>query len=1020
MWLEISIAALIIGYIIYKLLTSKFDHFEKLGIPYVKPIILIGSIYGFVFKKESFREEFLRKYKEFKDEKAFGIFEGSDPVLVINDLELLKKITVKDFEYFKNHKSFTDAEDDPLFGNSLLQLNDDKWHDMRTTLSPVFTGRKMRLMFQLILDICERAVKFLDINIKNKSNSNEGVDFEMKDFFTLYTNDAIASTAFGLDVNSLEDNNNQFYRMGKQMISFPLTEMLKFLLYNTFKKIFRFCGIKMSRNTFNNYFYKLVVDAMKYRKENNIVRQDMIHMLMEAQSNPDKSHDRKWTNEELVAQCFIFLFAGLESVSTTLCFATQELIENQDVQEKLRQEIDLVNEKLNGGPLTYEILNEMKYMDMFMSEVLRIWPPFIQTDRICTKPYKIDEDNLKVNLEVNDIVWIPIVGLHLNEEHFSNPLKFDPERFNDENKSNIKQMSYVPFGYGPRICIGSRLALLECKAILFYILKSFKLDVSVKTNIPVKLAPVGFPVLVQDGFWLKMIPRKRKQKMLLEISIAIAIISFLSYKWLTAKFDHFEKLGIPYVKPVVLLGSFTGMVFKRESFREEFLRKYEPFKNEKIYGVFEGRDPMYVVNDLELLKKITIKDFEHFRNHKGFVEAEDDPLFGHSLFSMKDDKWHDMRTTLSPAFTGRKMRLMLQLILETCEKAVKHLESNIKSKPNPKDGIEFEMKEFFSRFTNDAIASVAFGLEVNSLEDENNQFYEKSKKIASISAIEMIKLVLYNMMKKVFRLFKIKMLNEEFNNYFYRLVVDAMKYRKENNIIRNDMINMLMEAQLNPEKSHDREWTNEELVAQCFIFLFAGLESVSTTLCFATQELIENLDIQQRLREEIDLVNEKLNGGPLTYETLKEMKYMEMVLSEVLRKWSPSIISDRICTKEYKIDEDDIKLNLNVGDAIWLPVVGLHLNDQHFPEPYKFDPERFSEENKGNIKPMSYAPFGFGPRGCIASRLALMECKAILFYILTNFELCVSKKTKIPVELESVSFTVSAKGGFWLKMIPRK
>jgi len=162
---------------------------------------------------------------------------------------------------------------------------------------------------------------------------------------------------------------------------------------------------------------------------------------------------------------------------------------------------------LNGEPLTYEALREMKYMDMFLSEVLRMWPPFVQSDRVCSKPYQIDEDDLKLNFDVNDKIWIPLIGYHMNEEYFPEPFKFDPERFNDENKINIKPMSYAPFGYGPRICIGQRQALMECKAILFYILRNYKFDVCNKTVIPVKLAAVSFPYTQKDGFWLKIVPR---------------------------------------------------------------------------------------------------------------------------------------------------------------------------------------------------------------------------------------------------------------------------------------------------------------------------------------------------------------------------------------------------------------------------------------------------------------------------------------------------------------------------------
>lgn len=76
-------------------------------------------------------------------------------------------------------------------------------------------------------------------------------------------------------------------------------------------------------------------------------------------------------------------------------------------------------------------------------------------DRLCVKPYVIEgDDGLKININVGDVVWIPILGRHRDPDFFPNPMKFDPERFSDENKHNILNTTYIPFGLGPRNCIG--------------------------------------------------------------------------------------------------------------------------------------------------------------------------------------------------------------------------------------------------------------------------------------------------------------------------------------------------------------------------------------------------------------------------------------------------------------------------------------------------------------------------------------------------------------------------------------
>lgn len=146
------------------------------------------------------------------------------PSLVIKDPNLLKQITVKDFEHFTDHRQLLPAENDPLWGNNLFALTGQKWRDMRATLSPSFTSNKMKAMFTLISECSENFVKYF------KEQNKDIITIEMKDTFTRFTNDVIATSAFGIKVDSLRDKNNQFYVMGKDMTSFSgFWKTVKFL-----------------------------------------------------------------------------------------------------------------------------------------------------------------------------------------------------------------------------------------------------------------------------------------------------------------------------------------------------------------------------------------------------------------------------------------------------------------------------------------------------------------------------------------------------------------------------------------------------------------------------------------------------------------------------------------------------------------------------------------------------------------------------------------------------------------------
>lgn len=122
---------------------------------------------------------------------------------------------------------------------------------------------------------------------------------------------------------------------------------------------------------------------------------------------------------------------------------------NPDIQDKLYREIIEVAAALNGKPVTYEALHKMKYLDMVVSEGLRVQPPAPQMDRQCTKDYQMDLGNGKsIAIKKGDIVLLPFYSLHHDAEYFPNPEKFDPSRFSPENKSSIVVGSYLPFGIG--------------------------------------------------------------------------------------------------------------------------------------------------------------------------------------------------------------------------------------------------------------------------------------------------------------------------------------------------------------------------------------------------------------------------------------------------------------------------------------------------------------------------------------------------------------------------------------------
>lgn len=158
----------------------------------------------------------------------------------------------------------------------------------------------------------------------------------------------------------------------------------------------------------------------------------------------------------------------------------------------------------------------------------------------------------------------------------------------------------------------------------------------------------------------------------------------------------------------------------------------------------------------------------------------------------------------------------------------------------------------------------------------------------------------------------------------------------------------------------------------------------------------------------------------LSYEDVNKMKYFDMVIMETLRKWPPIPSTDRQITKPIVLDNlAGVKVNLTTSDSIWIPIFALHMDPKYFPNPELFDPERFSDENKGNVIPGTYLPFGNGQRACIATRFAVMEAKIIFYYLLKMFAIETCGKTVNPIVLKKSTINMVAESGYWVKLVPR-
>lgn len=190
----------------------------------------------------------------------------------------------------------------------------------------------------------------------------------------------------------------------------------------------------------------------------------------------------------------------------------------------------------------------------------------------------------------------------------------------------------------------------------------------------------------------------------------------------------------------------------------------------------------------------------------------------------------------------------------------------------------------------------------------------------------------------------IKILPKSVEQFFKSAIVDTFKRRQQENISRMDMIDLLMKIEKsdlmddNGDKVH-RAWTENEIISQCLTFYFAGFRTTSTTLSFAVYELALNPEIQDKLRKEISKVNEIAS-----YDDIHEIKYLDGVVMETLRKWPPAPAVERCCVASHTLkldDNDDGKtVIIEKGMNVMIPIFAFHRDKRHFANAEQFDPER--------------------------------------------------------------------------------
>lgn len=363
----------------------------------------------------------------------------------------------------KNHRSF--QKDRPshivgeVIGNGILTSEGDYWRRQRRIIQPSFHKRQIQNLSTLMVEETKGIVSEL-------AGTQEPVNLHQW------------MTRLALRVVSRSLFSHAIDERGFQIVNDCLEDLLDFMVVKVRDP---FTLLKWRLTGREKYYWgrreeldKLLFDMVDARRAEGVGDKDLMDMLLSAR---DAETNEPLSREELRQELISIFLAGHETSANAMTYIFMLLAEHPDILQKVVAEVD---EVVGDEDITFGHLPRLTYLRQVIDEGLRLYPPAWVIGREALQPTSIGD----LDLEEGDSVTIFIYGLHRNPKYWPDPERFDPDRFSEENKKLRPTHAYLPFGGGPRLCIGHQFAIFEMQIAIASILKRFTIT---RTNPEVEI-----------------------------------------------------------------------------------------------------------------------------------------------------------------------------------------------------------------------------------------------------------------------------------------------------------------------------------------------------------------------------------------------------------------------------------------------------------------------------------------------------------------------------------------------------
>ncbi|XP_068632739.1 probable cytochrome P450 6a14 [Battus philenor] len=460
--LNMAILAALIVALIFDYVTKFFSYWYIRHVPYKVAIPFFGSDYHRVLNFRSTSDEVKKFYNKYPKAKFVGAIKSRIPELIVKDPDVIKKMLSTDFANFHCRGIGLDKSRDVCLRNNLFYAEGEKWTLLREGLESLLNAldRELEDGLHVCLSGTNEVVNVQDL-------LSEILDAVFKDCLFEGKEDGFLITEL---------------RQSMQRRTF--SDKFKSYLKEVFPSLFVLFRLETVPGLQNYKEKKLIENSNLFTIVRKIGLADQLNMKNKNTNDLNKISDL----EMAYSMVILFITDGYIPCLNVLTSLLYELANNPHIQATLR----------DSNP------DKSDYLDACIKEALRLYSPYAVITRMCEKAYQIPDN--KIVLDKKITIKVPVESIHRDSKYYKDPQVFNPDRYLESKNEGHHTLTYLPFGAGPRRCIGEKLALKIMRKVTTAVLKKYKIETTGRTPQRLSMTDHNFMKIIKDEVWLKFTP----------------------------------------------------------------------------------------------------------------------------------------------------------------------------------------------------------------------------------------------------------------------------------------------------------------------------------------------------------------------------------------------------------------------------------------------------------------------------------------------------------------------------------